>query len=558
MDVKPTDPQGRMDLKPNHTLYINNLNEKVKKEELKKALHAIFTQFGEIISILAFKTLRMRGQAHIIFKEVSSAANALRSMQGFPFYDKPMRIQFSRDDSDVIAKVKGTFVERAKKYQQRVKKVKKVPTRKPENDTSAPPNKILFCTNLPDETTTDVLELLFKPFPGLRDIRMVPNRTGIAFVEFESETEAGAARAALDNFKVTPICRSGRFANYFGFLQIQHQSSITSKKCWNCSKETQSAFFCDSCNKIQPVVAKNLFTYVNLPKKFEIDEESFKKNFHKLHLHLHPDRFAHATDVERSMSEEHSRMLNIAMKTLGEKLERAKYLLETEGSLKIGEDEKMHLDPEELMEVLDWQESISEMEEECMLQEEKSKVTKEINTIFTDLTQKLASSSWEDAKRLIIRLQKDPCSCANADEISVSHYALRWQVHFPLRMLIGNVTITAKVLKNTQQLLLDVRDLSIRSVSVNGKNADFSHRSKCVHFLPIKDEDLVADRLHERDKNSIGEEGSKGDDEETTLSSSSNPLQFHHISWLLCCRVCLRRETFLIGVCAVWAETIDG
>ncbi|VDO23365.1 unnamed protein product [Heligmosomoides polygyrus] len=57
------------DIKPNHTIYINNLNEKIKKDELKKALHAIFTQFGEIVSIMCFKTLRMRGQAHIIFKE---------------------------------------------------------------------------------------------------------------------------------------------------------------------------------------------------------------------------------------------------------------------------------------------------------------------------------------------------------------------------------------------------------------------------------------------------------------------------------------------------------
>jgi RNA recognition motif-containing protein len=58
--------------------------------ELKKALYAIFSQFGQIVDIMAFKTLKMRGQAHVIFKEVTSATNALRSMQGFPFYDKPM------------------------------------------------------------------------------------------------------------------------------------------------------------------------------------------------------------------------------------------------------------------------------------------------------------------------------------------------------------------------------------------------------------------------------------------------------------------------------------
>jgi RNA recognition motif-containing protein len=83
--------------------------------ELKKALYAIFSQFGQIVDIMAFKTLRMRGQAHIIFKEISSAATALRSMQGFPFYDKPMRIQYSREDSDVISKAKGTYVARSVK-----------------------------------------------------------------------------------------------------------------------------------------------------------------------------------------------------------------------------------------------------------------------------------------------------------------------------------------------------------------------------------------------------------------------------------------------------------
>lgn len=79
-----------MDIRPNHTIYINNLNERIKKEELKKSLYAIFSQFGQILDIVALKTLKMRGQAFVIFKEISSATIALRSMQGFPFYDKPM------------------------------------------------------------------------------------------------------------------------------------------------------------------------------------------------------------------------------------------------------------------------------------------------------------------------------------------------------------------------------------------------------------------------------------------------------------------------------------
>lgn len=58
--------------------------------ELKKSLHAIFSQFGQIMDIVAVKNLKMRGQAFVIFKEIGSATQAMRSMQGFPFYDKPM------------------------------------------------------------------------------------------------------------------------------------------------------------------------------------------------------------------------------------------------------------------------------------------------------------------------------------------------------------------------------------------------------------------------------------------------------------------------------------
>lgn len=112
-----------MDVRPNQTIYINNLNEKIKKEELKKSLYAIFSQFGQILDIVALKTLKMRGQAFVIFKEIGSASNALRTMQGFPFYDKPMRIAYSKSDSDIVAKLKGTYKERPKK----VKPPKPVP-----------------------------------------------------------------------------------------------------------------------------------------------------------------------------------------------------------------------------------------------------------------------------------------------------------------------------------------------------------------------------------------------------------------------------------------------
>ena len=61
---------------PNSTLYVNNLNEKVKVNELKIDLFHLFSEFGDVLEINARKSLKMKGQAFIVFKDVTSATNA--------------------------------------------------------------------------------------------------------------------------------------------------------------------------------------------------------------------------------------------------------------------------------------------------------------------------------------------------------------------------------------------------------------------------------------------------------------------------------------------------
>lgn len=58
--------------------------------ETKKLLYGLFGQFGKILDVVCLKTPRLRGQAWVVFADVTAATNALRSMQGFPFYDKPI------------------------------------------------------------------------------------------------------------------------------------------------------------------------------------------------------------------------------------------------------------------------------------------------------------------------------------------------------------------------------------------------------------------------------------------------------------------------------------
>jgi U2 small nuclear ribonucleoprotein B'' len=161
----------------------------------------------------------MRGQAFIIFNDVNSASSALRSMQGFPFYDKPMRIAYAKEQSDVIAKRYGTYLERPKKDREAERAAMKDRKKQQAVDATGAtipppaamtatgtelPNKILFLTNLPEGTEQSMLQMLFQPFSGFKEVRLVPGRSDIAFVEFENEQLSTMAKDALQGFKMGP------------------------------------------------------------------------------------------------------------------------------------------------------------------------------------------------------------------------------------------------------------------------------------------------------------------------------------------------------------------
>jgi len=250
------------DLPPNQTLYVNNLNDKINPETLKKSLREVFAAFGGIMDIIAMKSLKRRGQAWIIFKECSSATNALRSLQGFPFYNKPMRINFAKTKSDAVARADGSYVERAKRtvkrevtrksapeapaYQQPAFQMQQpVPQMMPQqvqmpqaqqapaqpqmssaqiqarigwnpqqapaaagmprsSDVGpAPPNRTLFVENLPLEANDTMLAMLFRQYPGFQEVRLIPGRN-VAFVDYQNEYQSGMAMQGLQGFAMTP------------------------------------------------------------------------------------------------------------------------------------------------------------------------------------------------------------------------------------------------------------------------------------------------------------------------------------------------------------------
>lgn len=50
----------------------------------------LFATYGVILDIVALKTMKMRGQAHVVFRDVDSSTQAMRALQGFSFFGRDM------------------------------------------------------------------------------------------------------------------------------------------------------------------------------------------------------------------------------------------------------------------------------------------------------------------------------------------------------------------------------------------------------------------------------------------------------------------------------------
>ncbi|KAF2854613.1 U2 small nuclear ribonucleoprotein B [Plenodomus tracheiphilus IPT5] len=94
---------------PNRTLYVRNLPDKLAKEDLKRNLYMLFATYGVILDVVALKTMKMRGQAHVVFRDIDSSTQAMRALQGFTFFGKDMQIAYAKTKSDTVAKLDGTY-----------------------------------------------------------------------------------------------------------------------------------------------------------------------------------------------------------------------------------------------------------------------------------------------------------------------------------------------------------------------------------------------------------------------------------------------------------------
>ncbi|KAI7867865.1 hypothetical protein BDF14DRAFT_1799980 [Spinellus fusiger] len=213
---------------PSRTVYVSNLNENVKIDVLKNTLRTLFKQYGEVLDVVAHSNIRMRGQAFVAYPDEESATKAMKELQHFTLYGKPLVVQYARQRSDIHAKSDGDFDEHYRKRLERKSEVQQLPlpgSHKPTfapagsipppgnnsfssgqhiPDEYLPANSILFLQNLPDDTEQTQLVDLFQRFPGFIEVRMIPTKKGIAFVEYTNEMQASIVKSELSNHPLDP------------------------------------------------------------------------------------------------------------------------------------------------------------------------------------------------------------------------------------------------------------------------------------------------------------------------------------------------------------------
>ena len=218
------------------TLYIKNLNEKIKIDELKEALNKEFSQYGEIIEIRVRNSIRLKGQAFISFKTKEQSSKAKKNLNDKLFLNKKLIIEFAKTPSDSILLLQGKLTENQKKIKDLSRKrnrdefyenlKQKIEQEKNNNITNnemiintkdsneneisikinpEEVNKSLFVQGLNNSVTNQKLIELFNSISGFKEVKYFPTK-GICFVEYDTIENATNALLKYDKFDLGNDC----------------------------------------------------------------------------------------------------------------------------------------------------------------------------------------------------------------------------------------------------------------------------------------------------------------------------------------------------------------
>jgi U2 small nuclear ribonucleoprotein B'' len=210
---------------PQATLYVTNVDWTLTKAQIRRSLFTLFSRHGKVLNVIYLRHTGMAGRAFVIFDSVDLATKALEEEQDFVFFDRPLRINYAKETSDITLKREKEYtpVDQSEKRQKRKELRQKrhqggsqeqhmsglgphdIPAGAPSAANPAPrqpPSHILLAINLPSlENPEFMLSMLARQYPGFKEVKL-PG-PGMALLIFDSPTNATAALVALQGYKIT-------------------------------------------------------------------------------------------------------------------------------------------------------------------------------------------------------------------------------------------------------------------------------------------------------------------------------------------------------------------
>ncbi|SJX65641.1 related to U2 small nuclear ribonucleoprotein B [Sporisorium reilianum f. sp. reilianum] len=212
---------------PSPTLYIKNIEGKIKKPELRAQLHTLFTTYGRILDVVATRAPHMRGQAFVVFESAGVAAAAKRALDGFAFYGRPLHIAYSTGGKSraLLRRELGADavhemdLEKSRTMDAR-REAKRALVSASQDDAAEQEDEeeggrkraklageaVVQARNIPNTIEESVLTTLFSAHPGF--LALSPTKdaeTWSATITFDTDENAHAAQSALLGVQLDPL-----------------------------------------------------------------------------------------------------------------------------------------------------------------------------------------------------------------------------------------------------------------------------------------------------------------------------------------------------------------
>jgi len=170
-------------------------------------------------------------------------------------------------------------------------------------------------------------------------------------------------------------------------------------------------------------LSTNYFELFEIPVSYDVDFDQVQHRYRDLQKAVHPDKYANASAQERRISMQHTSLINQALHTLKQPVERAMYLLQLKG-VDFTMDNETTMDAAFLMEQMEMREKLEAVREQidplAELDILSADVKSNMNNVADEFKRAYASDELDDAREAVRKLQFLSKAKKEIDELAAS------------------------------------------------------------------------------------------------------------------------------------------